>query len=116
MGMSYKGYVPKGLDAIYDLLGFMMLYSPTFIDKTERIADQNVETVFHSLNAALLAHKDDLREEKYVRLIGMSDRMRMHFEADPEDKTDDTLKGRELIDDMSDILIEHIRASRSASN
>jgi hypothetical protein len=116
MGVSYKNYVPESLYAIYDLLGLMMLYSPTFIDKTEWFADRNVETIFHALNAGLLAHKEDLGEEKYVCLIGMSDRMRMHFEADPENKTDDTLMGRQLIDDMSDILIEHIRASLSASN
>jgi hypothetical protein len=93
-----------------------MLSSPRFIDKSERYPDQNVDSVFYVLNATLSAHKEDLGEEKYVRLIGMSDRMRAHFEADPEDKTDDTLMGRQLIDDMSDILIEHIRASRSASN
>ena len=27
----------------------------------------------------------------------MSDRMRAHFEADPENKTEDTLKGRAIL-------------------
>jgi len=30
--------------------------------------------------------------------------MRAHFEADPEDKTDDALKGREIIREMEDLL------------
>ena len=34
----------------------------------------------------------------------MSDWMRAHFEADPEDKTDDALKGREIIREMEDLL------------
>ena len=40
----------------------------------------------------------------YNELRTMSDRMRTHFEADPEDKTDDAIKGRELIKDMLDLL------------
>jgi hypothetical protein len=34
-----------------------------------------------------------LGEERYLKLIEMSDRMRAHFEPDPANKTDDTLKG-----------------------
>jgi hypothetical protein len=30
--------------------------------------------------------------------------MRVHFEADPEDKTDDSLAGRQLIHEMEDLL------------
>lgn len=30
--------------------------------------------------------------------------MRAHFEADPENKTDDTLRGREIISDMQALL------------
>jgi hypothetical protein len=32
--------------------------------------------------------------------------MKAHFEADPEDKTDDSLAGRQLIYDMEDVLKE----------
>ena len=112
MRLNYQNYVPKSLSEIYDLLGMMMLFSPNFIDKSERHADRNIETVFRALNAGLTSRKYELGEEKYRRLMDMSDRMRAHFEADPEDKTDDTLKGRELIDEMSDILIQHHRASQ----
>ena len=35
----------------------------------------------------------------------MADRMRAHFEGDPED-TDDSMAGRQLIYDMEDVLKE----------
>jgi hypothetical protein len=41
----------------------------------------------------------------------MSDRMRAHFEADPDDTTDDALKGREIIDEMRDLLKQSARKS-----
>jgi hypothetical protein len=116
MRLTYKNYVPKDLSEVYDFLGMMMLCSPTFIDKSERFADRNIETVFHALNAGLSAKKDDLGEEKYWRLMDMSARMRAHFEADPEDKTDESLKGRDLIDAMSEILLQHHRASAKTSS
>jgi len=41
----------------------------------------------------------------------MSDRMRAHFEADPENKTDDTLKGRAIIEQMEELLRQSGRKS-----
>jgi hypothetical protein len=41
----------------------------------------------------------------------MSDRMRAHFEADPEDKTDDSLKGRDIIVEMENLLKQSVRKS-----
>jgi hypothetical protein len=41
----------------------------------------------------------------------MSDQMRALFEADPEDKTGDTLKGCKIIHEMEDILRQARRKS-----
>jgi hypothetical protein len=82
----------------------MMLKSPTFVDTTGYFPGRNVETIFHSLNEGLRLIREKLGEERYLRLIEMSDRMRAHFEADPEDKTDDTLKGRAIIREMEVLL------------
>jgi len=46
----------------------------------------------------------ELGEDFYRKLRGMSDRMRAHFEVDPEDQTDDSLKGRDIILEMMDLL------------
>jgi hypothetical protein len=111
MSRPYKPYVPKGASEIRDLLGMMMLSSPTFIDKTGYFPRRNVETVFYALNESMRLIRPRLGEERYSILIAMSDRMRAHFEADPENKTDDTLKGRDIIDETRDVLKQSTRES-----
>lgn len=107
----YKTRVPNGIGEIMDRLGMMMLKSPTFVDKTGYFPGRNVETIFHSLNEGLRLIWAELGEERYLKLIEMSDRMRAHFEADPEDKTDDTLKGRAIIREMEILLKQGTKKS-----
>ena len=107
----YKPYIPKGLSEVRDYVGSMMLGSPTFIDRTGYFPDRNLQTTFYGLNEGLRQVRGKLGEELYLKLREMSDRMRAHFEADPEDKTDDSLKGREIIMQMEDLLRQRIRKS-----
>ena len=83
-----------------------MLASPTFRDKGGYFPERNIDTVFLSLNQGLKTIRDQLGEENYQTLIAQSEQMRAHFEADPEDKTDDTLKGRQIILEMENLLTE----------
>ncbi len=55
-----------------------------------------------------------LGEDRYAMLVSLSDRMRAHFEADPEDKTEDGLAGRALIHEMEDILT--LRSAKAAND
>jgi hypothetical protein len=87
-----------------DYLGMMMLDSPTFIDRTGYFPSRNLDMAFSELNEGLGVIRKKLGEERYLKLMDMSDRMRAHFEADPEDKTDDTIKGREIIHEMETLL------------
>jgi hypothetical protein len=105
----YKPGAPKGTSEIMGLLGMVMLASPTFLDQTGYFADRKVETIFHSLNEGLRLIRAELGEERYLKLIEMADRMRVHFEADPEDKTDDTLKKRAIILEMEAFLKQKAR-------
>jgi hypothetical protein len=82
----------------------MMLGSPTFIDKTGYFSEQNIETEFFALNEGLKAMRKRFGEQNYQRLAELSARMRAHFEADPEDKTGETSKGRQCIVEMESIL------------
>jgi hypothetical protein len=82
----------------------MMLKSPTFVDRTGYFPGKNLETTFYELNEALRLISGELGEDRYLKLIEMSARMRAHFEADPEEKTDDSLKGREIIREMGTLL------------
>jgi len=104
MPPPYKPYIPKGLSEVRDYVGAMMLSSPTFVDRTGYFPWQNLQTTFYELNEGLRLIRGTLGEERYLKLMEMSDRMRAHFEADPEDKTDDSLKGRDIIREMEALL------------
>ena len=96
--------VPTGINEVWDFLGHMMLAAPTFRDSSGYFPYRNVETQFQSLNEGLKTVRSDVGEETYQKLVALSDRMRAHFEADPESKNGEVIKGRELILDMQDIL------------
>jgi hypothetical protein len=98
----YKPTIPQSIGEVMDMLGWMMLKSPTF--KHEEFPGLNIELVFFELKQGLEIVRGKLGEERYQALMVMSDRMRAHFEADPEDKTDDGLVGRQIIREMEDIL------------
>ena len=102
MSQPFPVYVPKSVGEVLDLLASFMLSSPTF--KDDYFTERNVETEFFRLNESLLLIRHKLGEERYAKLLDLSNRMRAHFEADPENKTDETIKGRELILEMEDIL------------
>jgi hypothetical protein len=102
-------YVPEGVGEIIDLLALVVLSSPTFVDKTGYFPYQNIDTVFYQLNEGLRLIRRKLGEERFLKLIEMSDRMRAHFEADPENKTDDTLKGRDIVYEMQGLLKQKTR-------
>lgn len=101
---SGKPYIPQGISEIWDFLGSMMLSSPTFKDKTGYFPEQNIDTEFFALNEGLKTIRKKVGEDNYQALVALSDKMRAHFEADPEDKTEDGLKGRDCITAMEHIL------------
>ncbi|WP_210254936.1 hypothetical protein [Methylocapsa sp. S129] len=82
---------------IRDLLGRMMRASPKFIGYRDK---SYIDETFRELNEGLRMTRGKFGEELYLRLSAMSDRMRAHFEADPEDKTGETRKGRAIIREM----------------
>lgn len=87
-----------------DQIGSMMLSAPTFKDKTGYFPDQNIDTEFFALNEGLKTIRKKVGEDNYQALVALSDKMRAHFEADPESKTGDTIKGRDCIIEMEDLL------------
>jgi hypothetical protein len=111
MPPPYRPYVPQTPSELLDLLGLMMLRAPTFADTTGHFPERNVETVFYSLNAGLQVTQRKLGEELFRKLTAMSGQMRAYFEADPEKKTGDTRKGRELILEMTDLIKARCRES-----
>ncbi len=89
----------------------MLISAPKFMDKTGYFPYRNLDYVFRQLNEGLSFNRPTLGEERYHELMRMSDQMRALFEADPEDKTGDTLKGCKIIHEMEDILKQVRRKS-----
>lgn len=82
-------YIPQGIGGVMDILGSMMLSAPTLKDKTGYFPDRNMDMTFFALNEGLKAVRKKVGEKNY--------QMRVHFEADPEDNTEDGVKGRDCI-------------------
>jgi hypothetical protein len=112
MPQPYESYIPQNISEIMDLLGWMMLKSPKFEDDSGYFPGQNIDTEFLALNEGLKAIRKKVGEERYLALVALSGRMRAHFEADPEDKTEDGIKGRELIMEMEDLLKQSARRKK----
>jgi hypothetical protein len=89
----------------------MLLSAPKFLDRTGYFPYRNLDYVFRELHEGLNHNRRRLGEERYRDLMRMSDQMRALFEADPEDKTGDTLKGCKIIHEMEDILRQVRRKS-----
>ena len=96
--------IPQNISELLDLLVSMLLSAPRFTDKTGWLPFLDLEYVFRQLNAGLDYNRQTIGEERYQELMQMSDRMRALFEADPEDKTGETLEGCKIIHEMEDIL------------
>ena len=104
MTKAMTHYVPQRIGEIMDHLAMMLLSSPQFEDRTGLLPGRSIDTVFAELNGGIEIIRKKVGEEHYAKLTEISARMRAHFEADPEDRTDDSIKGRECIHEMEDIL------------
>jgi len=104
-------YIPSDVGEVLDHLSSMLLGAPTFLDRTGYFPYRNLDYDFQQLTEGLSNIRQTLGEERYNELMRMSDQMRALFEADPEDKTGETLKGCKIIHEMEDILIQVRRKS-----
>jgi hypothetical protein len=104
-------YIPSDVGEVLDHLSSMLLGAPTFLDRTGYFPYRNLDYDFQQLTEGLSNIRQTLGEERYNELMRMSDQMRALFEADPEDKTGETLKGCKIIHEMEDILTQVRRKS-----
>jgi hypothetical protein len=99
-------YIPSDIQALREILASMLGSAPKFEDKTGRMPFLNLDYRFRQLNEGLALNRLSLGEGRYQTLQRMSDQMRSLFEADPEDKTGETMQGCKIIHAMEDILRE----------
>jgi hypothetical protein len=97
-------YFPKDIPGLADFLISMLLSAPKFLDKTGYFPYRNLDYVFRQLNKGLSHNRPTLGEERFHELTRMSGEIRALFEADPENETGETWKGREIILKMEDIV------------
>jgi hypothetical protein len=96
--------VRQNIIELMDLLASMMLLAPKFLDDTGYLPHQNLDSMFRELYAGLDFNRTKLGEARYLELKRMTDEMRPLFEADPDNKTGQTVVGRKIILAMEDIL------------
>ena len=104
MFRNYKPYIPKAVGELIDLLGSVVLLSPTFEDKTGYFPGKNIDTEFLAINEGLKNIRSKIGEDNYKTLLDMTAQMRAYFDADPEDTTGDTTKGMNIAIEMMEIL------------
>jgi hypothetical protein len=80
-----------------DLLDSMTRAAPKFIGYADK---SYTDTIFRYLNEGLEMKRENLGEERYLKLRKMSDVARAHFEADPDETTGETRTGRAIIREM----------------
>src|SRR5215813_9420104 len=97
-------YVPGNVGEVLDQLSHMLLRAPKFEDKMGYFPHRNLGYVFKQLIGELNNIRQELGEARYGKLLLMSDRIRASFEADPDDKSGETLEGCKIINQMEDIL------------
>jgi hypothetical protein len=98
-----KLYIPGTISEIVDYLASMMQNAPTMTDP--EFPFLNIDSTFYALNEGLARVSKKLGEERYAKLLQLSNRMRAHFEADPDDTNGEAHKGCLLINEMEDLLL-----------
>ena len=104
-----KMYIPENISDLIEFVVSMLSLAPKFQDITGYFPFKNLDYVFQQLGLGLNQNRSSLGEERYHELSRMSDQIRALFEADPENKTGETLRGCKIIHEMEDILTQALR-------
>jgi len=103
---DYRPYIPQSIGELLDQLASMMLSKATFKDDTGYFPDMSIETEFVALNGGLDNLRNQIGEDHYIQLAALSDQMRAHFEADPQERTGEAREARAIILQMRDLLTQ----------
>ena len=104
MNRPYILTIPENVGELRDHLSDMLLSSPAFVDTTGYFPGANIDTTFAEFNDGLLKVRKQLGEQRYLTMRALSDEMRAHFEADPEDVNGRARAGRKIILEMTEML------------
>jgi len=111
MPRKFRPYIAQSLGDLLDKMGFLLLSSPTFLDKTGYFPEQNLDTTFYALNESIKRLRHELGDDLYSQLLEMSDHMRAYFEADPNDENGKTAEGQKLVLEMERMIEARARST-----
>ncbi len=97
-------YIPASLSEIYDLLGSMILWAPTFNDGSGRFPDRNIDSEFHALTEGFGKVRKKLGEERYGHLIDLAAKAKALFADDPADDNGKTDLGRAVLFEIEGVI------------
>jgi hypothetical protein len=95
-------YIPKSVSELNDFLGFMIVRSPLFEDIA--FPEQSIATVFAELSESLQLLRPKIGEDRFQRLSELAQRVKFHFEADPNNDNGETRASRKLLYEMKAVL------------
>lgn len=104
-----KRYMPEDIGDVLDHLELMLGPAPKFDFSSHLFPNRNIDSEFYVLNEGLTTIRNEVGEEIYTSLSSLSNRMRAHFEADPDDKNGETSNGIECLHEMYEILNTFLR-------
>lgn len=107
-------YVPASLSEIYDLLGSMLLWAPTFVSDPDAVFEENIDTEFQALTGGFGKVRKKLGEERYAKLMELAGQAKALFADDPDDDNGKSDQGRELLYEIEE-LIQATRSRRKAA-
>lgn len=97
-------YIPGSFSEVYDLLGSMLLWAPTFVDERGYFPERNIDTRFHQLIEGLERVRGKLGEERYTKLGDLTARAKALFIEDPKDENGKADQGRDLLFEIEAII------------
>jgi hypothetical protein len=112
MRRPYRPYVAETIGELNEQFGWMMLNAPTFKDRTGYFPERSIDTAFQGLRESLDNLKGKLGEDRYTKMLEMSDQMRALFESDPEGTNGGDKAGRVMIHEM-ELMLRRKRAAET---
>jgi hypothetical protein len=109
MPRKYERHVAKSLGDLADQASWLRMSAPRFDFMRLWFPEGNIDTAFVSFDKGLQNNRALLGEALFHRLAQMSNDMRACFEADPEDDTGETARGKLLAREAEALLEARMR-------
>jgi hypothetical protein len=105
-----KNRVAETLSELADQADTIASMAPRFDSSHIYYPWENIDTNFEAFNEGLQRLRAQLGEGLFETLVAMAAQMRACFDADPENRTGETRKGKQIGTDIADLVDDRIEA------